>query len=185
MLTAGRWPSFATRSTTRWNGPTASSSCAVLSPRHPEDAAQLTLFKDRRYVYHVLVTTLALSPWRVYRFYCLRATIEKNIREFVYDYPLGKIPTDTWTANVAFFQLVLFAADLVHWFKRLCLPPQYHAATLDTIRTDFIVLPARLVRESKRNVVKLPHDYHYQREFLDASRKLDKLRLPRNFRICK
>lgn len=33
--------------------------------------------------------------------------------------------------------------------------------------------------------VKLPHDYHYQREFLDASHKLDKLRLPRNFRICK
>ena len=154
-------------------------------PQDPEDAAQLTLFKDRRYAYHVLVTNLALSPWRVYRFYSLRATIEKNIREFVYDYPLGKIPTDTWTANVAFFQLVLFAADIVHWFKRLCLPPDYLTATLDTIRTDFIVLPARLVRESKRNVVKLPHDYHYQREFLDASRKIERLRIPQKFRICK
>lgn len=154
-------------------------------PQDPQDAAQLTLFKDRRYAYHVLVTNLALSPWRVYRFYSLRATIEKNIREFVYDYPLGKIPTDTWIANVAFFQLVLFAADLVHWFKRLCLPPDYLTATLDTIRTDFIVLPARLVRESKRNVVKLPHDYHYQREFLDASRKLVRLRIPQKFRICK
>ena len=154
-------------------------------PQDPEDAAQLTLFKDRKYAYHVLVTNLRLSPWRVYRFYSLRATIEKNIREFVYDYPLGKIPTDTWSANVTFFQLVLFAADLVHWFKRLCLPPQYLTATLDTIRSDFIVLPARLVCESNRNVVKLPHDYHYQQEFLDASRKLEKLRLPRNFRICK
>jgi len=154
-------------------------------PQDPEDAVQLTLFKDRRYAYHVLVTNLTLEPWRVYRFYSLRATIEKNIREFVYDYPLGKIPTDTWTANVAFFQLVLFAADIVHWFKRLCLPPQYLTATLDTIRTDFIVLPARFVRESKRNVVKLPHDYHYQREFLEASRKLEKLRLPGKFRICK
>jgi hypothetical protein len=154
-------------------------------PQDPEDAAQLTLFKDRKYAYHVLVTNLPLSPWRVYRFYSLRATIEKNIREFVYDYPLGKIPTDTWTANVAFFQLVLFAADIVHWFKRLCLPPQYLKTTLDSIRTDFLVLPARLVRESKRNIVKLPHDYHYQREFLEAARKVDRLRLPRNFRICK
>ena len=154
-------------------------------PQDPEDSAQLTLFKDRKYAYHVFVTNLTLSPWRVYRFYSLRATIEKNIREFVYDYPLGKIPTDTWTANVAFFQLVLFAADIVHWFKRLCLPPHYLTTTLDSIRTDFLVLPARLVRESKRNVVKLPHDYHYQREFLDASRKVDRLRLPRNFRICK
>jgi hypothetical protein len=154
-------------------------------PEDPEDARQLTLFKDRRYAYHVLVTNLKLNPWRVYRFYSLRANIEKNIREFVYDYPLGKIPTDTWTANVAFFQLVLFAADIVHWFKRLCLPPEYLAATLDTIRTDFIVLPARLVRESNRNVVKLPHDHHYQREFLEASRKIEKLRLPGKFRICK
>ena len=154
-------------------------------PEDPEDAAQLTLFKDRKYAYHVLVTNLTLSPWRVYRFYSLRATIEKNIREFVYDYPLGKIPTDTWTANVAFFQLVLLAADIVHWFKRLCLPSQYLMSTLDTIRTDFLVLPARLVRESGRNVVKLPHDYHYQREFLEASRRLDRLRLPGKFRICK
>ena len=154
-------------------------------PEDPEDARQLTLFKDRRYAYHVLVTNLTLKPWRVYRFYSLRANIEKSIREFVYDYPLGKIPTDTWTANVAFFQLVLFAADIVHWFKRLCLPPEYLAATLDTIRTDFIVLPARLVRESNRNVVKLPHDHHYQREFLEASRKIEKLRLPGKFRICK
>ena len=154
-------------------------------PRDPEDSAQLTLFKDRKYAYHVLVTNLTLSPWRVYRFYSVRATIEKNIREFVYDYPLGKIPTDTWTANVAFFQLVLFAADIVHWFKRMCLPPHYLTTTLDSIRTDFLVLPARLVRQSKRNVVKLPHDYHYRREFLDASRKVDRLRLPRQFRICK
>jgi hypothetical protein len=65
------------------------------------------------------------------------------------------------------------------------LPPQYLTTTLDSIRTDFLVLPARLVRESKRNVVKLPHDYHYQHEFLEASRKVDRLRLPRNFRICK
>jgi len=154
-------------------------------PDDPEEAGQLTLFKDQRYAYHVFVTNLKMSPWRVYRFYSPRATIEKNIREFVYDYPLGKIPTDTWTANVAFFQLVLFAANLVHWFKRLCLPTAYRLATLETIRTDFVVLPARLVRESKQNVVKLPHDFHYQREFLDAARKVGRLRLPREFRICK
>lgn len=154
-------------------------------PDDPEEAGQLTLFKDRRYLYHVFVTNLRLSPWRVYRFYSPRATIEKNIREFVYDYPLGKIPTDTWTANVAFFQLVLFAANLVHWFKRLCLPPAYRSTTLDTIRTDFVVLPAKLVRHGRRNIVRLPHDYHYQREFLEASQKVDRLRLPREFRICK
>lgn len=154
-------------------------------PEGPEEAGQLSLFKDRNYLYHVFVTNLKISPWRVYLFYRPRAAVEKNIRELLYDYPLGKIPTDTWTANVAFFQILLLAANLVHWFKRLCLPTEYWAATLDTIRTDFLVLPARLVRKHKKNIVKLPHDYHYQKEFLEAMEKIQKLRLPRNFRFCK
>jgi len=154
-------------------------------PEDPQDTQQLTFFKDRRYIYHLFVTNLTLSPWRVYLFYRPRAAIEKHIRELLYDYPLGKIPTDSWTANVAFFQLLLFAADLVHWFKRLCLPAAYRTATLDTIRTDFLVLPARLVREHKKKIVRLPHDYHYQREFLAAMAKIHKLRLPRSFRFCK
>ena len=154
-------------------------------PHDPAEADPLTLFQDRRYAYHVFVTNLPLSPWRVYLFYRPRAAIEKSIRELLYDYPLGKIPTDSWMANVAFFHLLLFAANLVHWFKRLCLPAEYHTASLDTIRTDFLVLPARLVRTHKENVVKLPHDYHYRREFRQASRKIHTLQLPRKFRFCK
>jgi len=154
-------------------------------PEDPEEAKQLTLFKDRRYAYHVFVTNLDLDAWRVYLFYNGRANIEKNNREFLYDYPLAKIPTQSWTANVAFFQLLLFAANLVHWFKRLCLPLSYRTATLETIRTDFLVLPAKLVRASKKNVVKLPGDYHYQKEFREAERAIAALRLPENFRFCK
>ena len=153
-------------------------------PDDPGEAGQLKLFKDRKYAYHVFVTNLKLDPWRVYRFYCPRATIEKNNRELLYDYPLGKIPTKSWTANVVFFQLVLFAADIVHWFKRLCLPPDYLTTTLETIRTDFLVLPAKLVRAEKRNVVKLPYGYRYQKEFIEAYRRIEKLRLPQNFHIC-
>lgn len=91
-----------------------------------------------------MVTNLRLTPWRVWRFYCPRAIIEKNIRELLYDLPLGKIPTDDWLANVAFFQLVLLAYDLAHWFQRLCLPPEYLPATLETLRTELLMVPARL-----------------------------------------
>ena len=154
-------------------------------PTDEEEDRQLTLFKHRKYAYHVFVTNLPLSPWRVYLFYSPRATIEKNIRELMYDYPLGKIPTADWTANVAYFQTVLFAANIVHWFKRLCLPKEYHAATLDTIRSDFLVIPARLTRTQKKNIVKLPRDYHYRQEFLRAFQEIDALHLPKSFRICK
>ena len=136
-------------------------------------------------MYPVFVTNLKLSAWRVYLFYNPRAAIEKNNRELLYDYPLGQIPTNSWTANVAFFQILLFSADIVHWFKRLCLPPQYLNATLDSISTDFLALPARYVREHKKNVIKLPRDYPYRKEFLQSFRNIDKLRLPNNFRFCK
>jgi len=154
-------------------------------PSDEEEDRQLTLFKHKKFAYHVFVTNLPISPWRVYLFYSPRATIEKNIRELMYDYPLGKIPTADWTANVAFFQVVLFAANIVHWFKRLCLPKEYRYATLDTIRTDFLMIPARMSRQQGKNIVKLPHDYHYREEFIRAFQTIESLHLQKKFRICK
>lgn len=148
-------------------------------PEDPDQAAQLTLFKDQRYAYQVMVTDLTLEPYHVWRFYVQRANIEKNIRELLYDYPLGKIPTDDWVANVAFFQLLLFAFNLMHWFKRLCLPPEYLRATLESVRTDFLVLPAKLARSGRRNVLHLPQDYHHREAFVGAWGKVNALKLPR------
>jgi len=147
-------------------------------PDDPAEAKQLTLFKHKRYAYSVLVTNLPLAPWRVWRFYSPRATIEKNIRELLYDLPLGKIPTDEWIANVAFFHLVLFAFDLAHWFKRLCLPPEYLHATLETLRTDLLVVPARLVRRAGRNVLHLPRDYRHRDLFERAFQRARRLKVP-------
>ena len=148
-------------------------------PEDPVEAKQLTLFKDRRYGYSVFVTNLDLEPWRVWKFYQPRAIIEKNIRELLYDLPLGKIPSGDWVANVAFFQLVLLACNLVHWFRRLCLPAAYRTATVETVRTDFLVLPARMVSRAGRNVLQLPRDYFHQDAFAAAFEKAAKLRFPK------
>ena len=154
-------------------------------PEDPAEAAQLTLFKDRRYAYTLLVTNLELEPWRVWTFYRPRAIIEKDIRELLYDLPLGKIPTANWTANVAFLQTVLLAFNLVHWFKRMCLPRAWAKATVQTVRDDFLVLPAKLVRNAQRNVLQLPKGYHYEKEFLSAAKAAEKFRVLRKKRFCK
>jgi hypothetical protein len=148
-------------------------------PDDPVEAKQLTLFKDRRYGYSVFVTNLDLEPWRIWKSYQPRAIIEQNIRQLLYDMPLGKIPSGSWVANVAFFQLVLFAYNLVHWFRRLCLSADYQTATVETVRTDFLVLPARLVSRAGRNVLQLPRDYFHRGEFVEAFKKAGKLRLPK------
>jgi hypothetical protein len=152
----------------------------VRRPVHeePEQANQLTLFQLGGFKYSAYVTNLPLKAENVWRTYHARANVEKSIRELLYHLALSKIPTQEWTANVAFFQMLLFAYNLVHWFKRLCLPPDYFRATVETIRSDFLVLPGKLTCRAGRNVLQLPRDYHCRQIFLEAARKIEKLRLP-------
>lgn len=146
-------------------------------PDDPVEARQLTLFKDTKYAYHIFITNLKMSAWRVYRFYSPRARIEKHIRELAYDYPLAKIPTQEWLANVAFFHLLLLAYDIVHYFKRMCLPRNYRYKTLKTLRMELIELPGRLVNAQGRFRLALPRDYHFEKLFRHALAKAERLRI--------
>jgi len=145
---------------------------------HPEESDQLSLLQVGRFRYSAYITNLNLKAENIWRTYHSRANIEKSIRELLYHLALNKIPTHEWTANVAFLQLLLFAYNLVHWFKRLCLPEEYFRATVEAIRNDFLVLPGKLTCRAGRNVLQLPRDYHYRKIFLDAAKRIEKLRLP-------
>jgi hypothetical protein len=145
-------------------------------PVDPDQAQQLTLFKDAQYSYSVLVSNLGLSAWRTWTDYVGRANIEKSIRELLQDLALNKIPTQSWTANVAFLQLLLLAYNLMHWFKRLCLPPEQLRTTVETLRHQLIGIPAKLVDRNGKNVLLLPRQYQYQSELLAALARVDKMK---------
>lgn len=145
-------------------------------PDDPRERAQLTLWTFKRHAYHVLVTNLRLRPASVWRFYTKRAHAELNIRELKEAYPLAKIPTQSWQANEAYFHLILLAYDLVNWFRRLCLPREWRRTTLGTLRTRLLVLPARLVRSSHKNILRLPAGYHYQRQFQQILARIGRMR---------
>lgn len=145
-------------------------------PVDPEQAQQLTLFKDAKYSYSVLVSNLGLSPWRTWTDYVGRANIEKSIRELLQDLALNKIPTQSWTANVAFLQLLLLAYNLMHWFKRLCLPAEQLRTTIETLRHQLIGIPAKLVDRNGKNVLLLPRQYQYQSELRAALARVDKIK---------
>jgi len=76
--------------------------------------------------------------------------------------------------------MMLLAYNVVHWFKRLCLPKEYLYTTLDTIRTDFLVLPARLTKRGSKNLLLLPQDYHYREQFESALKRIDRLKIQKN-----
>jgi hypothetical protein len=131
----------------------------IRRPLPQKETDQLSLFTLKRYAYQVFVTNLSLQPEQIWYFYRPRAAIETIIRELKENYALAKIPTNSFHANELYFHLLLLAYNIVNWFKKLCLPPRFQNATLETIRTEFLVLPARLVKTDHQNILKLPIEY--------------------------
>ena len=139
---------------TRWPHPYRF--VVIRRPQPDEPTAQLTLFKLGRYHYQVLVTNLPLQPLNLWRFSNDRASVELLIRQLKGDYALGSIPTRHFFANETYFHLLLLAYNLVNWFKRLCLPPELQAATLQTLRQRILLIPAQLRRTDNRPHLFLP-----------------------------
>lgn len=144
----------------------------------PEEPSwQLTLWRLGEYTYQVLVTNLKLTPMNVWRFYNDRAEAELITRELKEAYALAKIPTGSWEANVAYFQLVVFAYNLLNWFRRLCLTPDWKRLTLQNLRNRLLLIPAKLVRPQGRPVVKMPRSNPHQEQFLETVKRIARLKL--------
>ena len=148
----------------------------IRRPLPKKDSEQLTLFTLKRYAYQTFVTNLSLKAEKIWYFYKPRATIEVLIRELKESFALGRIPTNNFQANQAYFSLLLFAYNIVNWFKRLCLPPRFQKATLETIRTEFLVLPARLVKSGSKNILKLPAEYISEQTLNHIIQKIKKIK---------
>lgn len=146
-------------------------------PEDPDEKLQLKLFVMKNYAYRVLVTNLKIKPQYVWNFYSQRAQgAEQNIKELKVNYPLAKIPTKIYTANVAYFQILLLAFNIINWFKWLCLPEEYHYSTLQTIRDRLLLIPARLTRTGNRNILNFPAGYQYKNLFNVAMRNINRLK---------
>jgi hypothetical protein len=128
----------------------------IRRPQPEEPTTQLTLFKLGKYHYQVVVTNLPLQPLNLWRFYNDRAGVELIIKQLKGEYALGRIPTRHFLANETYFHLLLLAYNLMNWFKRLCLPPEYQPATLQTLRHKILLVPAQLRRVGNRPHLALP-----------------------------
>jgi Transposase DDE domain group 1 len=128
----------------------------IRRPEPEETTTQLTLFRLGRYHYQVLVTNLPLHPLNLWRFYNDRAAVELLIKQLKGDYALGSIPTRHFFANETYFHLLLLAYNLINWFKRRCLPPEWQTATLQTLRHRIFLMPAQLRRTDNRPRLLLP-----------------------------
>lgn len=144
----------------------------------PEDPSeQLSLFSMGKYSYQVIVTNLKLKPLNVWKFYNGRASVELIVKELKGDYPLAKIPTKHFAANEAYFHLLLFAYNLMNWFKRLCLPKEFQNMTLKTLRMQLLFVPGELVRTDNKPVLKFPSNFWYKDMIEYALKQIEKIKL--------
>ncbi len=123
------------------------------------------------------MTNLRIWPLAVYRLYNDRAAVELIIKELKADYPLAKIPTGQFAANEVYFHLLLFAYNLMNWFKRLCLPAEYHSMTLGTLRRRLLMIPGEYVHARQGPTLRLPSLASEQELIKHALNRIDGLRL--------
>lgn len=159
----------------RWPGPYRF--VVIRRPLEDEPSAQLTLFTVKRHTYQVLVTNLDLQPIHLWRFYNDRAALELIIRELKGDYPLGRVPTKHFFANEAYFHLLLFAYNLMQWFKRFCLPEDWHARTLGTVRSRLLLTPAQFLRSENLPILRLPATSPDEEVWKYALKRITRLKL--------
>jgi hypothetical protein len=148
----------------------------IRRPQPEEPTEQLTLFRLGKYHYQVLVTNLPLQPLNLWRFYNDRAGVELLIKQLKGDYALGNIPTRHFFANETYFHLLLLAYNLVNWFKRLCLPPEFQTATLQTLRHKILLMPAQLRRAGNRPRLALPASGQREAAWNYALHQINRLR---------
>jgi len=149
----------------------------IRRPVAEEPSRQLHLFTLRGYSYEALVTNLSLQPINVWKFYNGRSTAELVIRELKGGCAVGKIPRHDWCANLAYFHLVLFAYNLLMWFKELYMPRELNRISIQTLRNRFLWVPALLVRPGGVPTLRLPRSYPYQAEFLGILHRIERRRL--------
>ena len=159
----------------RWAHPARFVVIRRLQPDEPTE--QLTLFKLGRYHYQVLVTNLPLQPLNLWRFYNDRAGVELLIKQLKGDYALGHIPMRHFFANETYFHLLLLAYHLINWFKRLCLPPEFQNATLQTLRHQVLLMPALLRRANNRPRLALPASGPRESAWRYALHRIETLKL--------
>jgi len=159
-----------------WNWPGPRRFIAIRRPAPEEPSWQLTLWRQGAYVYQVIVTNLDLSALNVWRFYNDRSQAELVIRELKEAYAMGKIPTASWDANVGYFHVVVFAYNVLNWFKRLCVVPEWQRLNLQTLRNRLLLIPAELVRPHGLLTLKLPTSYQHRKQFAQTLARIGRFR---------
>jgi hypothetical protein len=134
-------------------------------PLHP--GAQRSLFDSETYRYWGHWTDQDGTPVELDVSMRAHARVEDHIRRLKAS-GLERFPFTNLDANKAWLAAVGWAADLVRWFQLLCLTGPLAAAEPKTLRWRLWHTPARVIRKSRRHIIRLLNGWPDTTEILAA-----------------
>lgn len=149
----------------------------VIRQRIREKASgQMSFLPEERWRYQVIVTNLRKKPRKAWRFYNGRANVENVIKELKLSMNIGKIPTGSFIANHGYFQIVMFAYNLLNWLRRLCFSKNQRAWTAKTIRQCLLWVPGKFTVHGRQKVLSIPESYLYRKAYLSSLNGVQRLK---------
>jgi hypothetical protein len=138
-------------------------------PLHP--GAQGSLFPSASYRYWGHYTDAAGDPVDLDVHMRAHAHVEDNIRRLK-DSGAGRFPFSDIDANRTWLAVVCFADALVRWFQQLCLTGTLAIAEPNTLRWTLWHTPARIVRRSRQQIVRILDGWPTEPALLDAYQRV-------------
>lgn len=102
------------------------------------------------------------------------AHVENHIARLK-DAGLERFPFTNFDANAAWLQLVCWSADPVRWFQLLCCDGAIAIAAPKTMRWRFWHAPARVVRRSRRHIVRIADGWPWADDIVTAHQRINAL----------
>ena len=135
-------------------------------------AAQQQLWPDWRH--HAFLTDLDGTTVDVDKFHLHHAVVELAIRDLKEGAGLEHVPSGNFHANSVWLQCAVLAHNLIRWTATLGnIRVDDQLVVARTIRTRHLTIPGRLVNRAGRQILRLPTDWPWAKQFTTA---LDTLR---------
>lgn len=144
---------------------------AIVRRERPHPGAQLRLWDHNGMRHQVVLTNQSGDAVELELRHRRHGQVENRIKNLK-DCGLERMPFTSFTANAAWMEMVLAAADLLAWTQTLLFTGELAVAEPRTFRYRILHIAGRLIRSARRTWLRLPEHWPWANDLLDAYRRL-------------
>jgi hypothetical protein len=144
---------------------------AIVRRERPHPGAQLRLWDHNGMRHQVVLTNQPGNPVELELRHRRHGQVENRIKNLK-DCGLERMPFTSFSANAAWMEMVLCAAELLAWTQTLLFSGELAVAEPRTLRYRILHIAARLIRRARRVWLRLPEHWPWTADLLDTYRRL-------------